>query len=176
MSPPPAPSTLRLFIGLWPDASVRDTLQARSDAWSWPASARRTRTERLHVTLHFLGPVAADRLEEVKDGLRVQWQGWELVLDRGTVWPGGIAVLEAGHVPATLAELHQALAGKLRALELPVEERPFRPHVTLARKASGARPPSEFAPVHWRAGPQVLLVQSLPGGTGYEPLASLVTA
>jgi RNA 2',3'-cyclic 3'-phosphodiesterase len=173
MSPPPAPSTLRLFIGLWPDASVRDTVQARADAWSWPAAARRTRTERLHITLHFLGAVAADRIDAVKDGLRMQWQGCELVLDRATVWPGGIAVLEAGHVPAALAELHQALAGKLRALGLPVEERPLRPHVTLARKASGAQPPPGFVPVHWRAGPRVLLVQSLPGGTGYEPLAAL---
>jgi 2'-5' RNA ligase len=170
MNPAPA---FRLFIGLWPQPPLREALQVHADAWSWPASARRTQTQRLHITLHFIGAVASERLEAVKQGLRADWQGCELVLDRGTVWPGGIAVLEAGSVPAELARLHQALAGQLRALELPVEERRFRPHVTLARKASGARPPPGFAPLHWEAGAQVLLVQSLPGGRGYEPVATL---
>lgn len=169
--PGPAPdAALRLFLALWPAAATRLALQQHADAWNWPPSARRTPPERLHVTLHFLGDVPAGALPALRKGLAVDWDGCELVFDHGRVWPGGIAVLEAGEVPAGLTRLHAALAARLLALDLPVEERRYRPHVTLARKAFGARPPAGFAPLRWRAGPGYLLVRSLPGGRGYEPL------
>jgi 2'-5' RNA ligase len=147
-------------------------LLAHADAWDWPASARRTRPERLHITLHFIGNVAADRLPELRQGLQVQWDPGELVLDRPTVWPGGIAVLEAQRVPPELQALHAALGDALLVLDLPVESRPWRPHVTLARKAFGAHPPMSAEPVQWRAARVYVLVQSLPGGRGYEPMES----
>lgn len=166
----PALATLRLFLALWPEAPVRESLQAHADQWSWPAPARRTRPERLHVTLHFLGDVAAGLLPAMHDALQVGWEGCELVLDTPQVWPGGIAVLEAGAVPGELADLHAALGERLRTLGIAPEARRYRPHVTLARKAWAARAPADFAPVRWRAGPRFRLVQSLPGGRGYEPL------
>lgn len=170
--PPTAPEAVRLFIGLWPPPEVHAALLAQADGASWPASARRTRPERLHVTVHFLGQVANERLPELREGLAVPWDGCELVLDRWDVWPGGIAVLEASLVPPALAALHGTLAERLRQLHLPVEQRPYRPHVTLARKALGARPPATFTPVRWRAGRGYALVRSLPGGGGYETLQS----
>ena len=51
---------------------------------------------------------------------------------------------------------------------LPVEKRPFRPHVTLARHAAGAVPPSETAPLRWPVNGHAL-VQS--AGGRYTPLA-----
>jgi RNA 2',3'-cyclic 3'-phosphodiesterase len=167
----PSDAPLRLFLGLWPPPEVHEALIAQSAAWDWPAAARRTRPERLHVTLHFLGDVEAGRLPQLRTGLQVPWQGAELVLDRATVWPGGIAVLEAARVDQALADLHARLAGALRALELPVESRPWRPHVTLARKAFGAHPPQHAPAVAWRMRPAYALVRSLPGGQGYETVA-----
>lgn len=164
--------TLRLFIGLWPSPQVHAALLAHADAWAWPASARRVRPQALHVTLHFLGEVEGSRLQDLREGLAVQTEAFELLLDRQEVWPGGIAVLEAGTVPPPLAALHAALAQRLAALDLPVETRRYRPHVTLARKAFGAQPPPASAPVAWRAGPGYALVRSLPGGRGYETLQS----
>lgn len=168
----PGSASLRLFIGLWPTPAVHAAVLAQADAWSWPASARRTRAERLHVTLHFLGEVAGERLPELRQALAVDTQSFELVLDRQEVWPGGIAVLEASEVPPALATLHAALAQRLGALGLPVEARRYRPHVTLARKATGARPPPGAAEVRWRADGRYALVRSLPGGQGYETLQS----
>jgi 2'-5' RNA ligase len=168
---PDAP--LRLFLGLWPDDATRDALVAHADQWDWPPSARRTRNERLHMTLHFLGDVPASRLAALKQGLDVPWAGCELQFDRGQVWPGGIAVLETQKLPAALCDLHAALGERLRQLELPVEQRPYRPHVTLARKAFGAHPPLPLEPLAWRASGAYRLVRSLPGGRGYEPLQCL---
>jgi RNA 2',3'-cyclic 3'-phosphodiesterase len=169
MSTPPLPP-LRLFLALWPPAEVAAALQAHAEGWTWSAGARRTRPERLHITLHFIGEVAAADVVPLQEALPGSWEGCELVLDRAEVWPGGIAVLEATRVPQPLATLHEALADRLRARGLPVETRRFRPHVTFARKAQGSRPPATFSPLRWPAGPAYLLVQSLPGGRGYVPL------
>jgi 2'-5' RNA ligase len=168
----PAPASLRLFLGLWPADEMRAALQARSDSWQWPAGARRTQAQRLHVTLHFLGEVAADRLPALR-ALDVRWDGCELVLDQAQVWPGGIAVLEASQVPPALGALHAQLGERLVAMGLAVETRRYRPHVTFARKAIGARPPADAAPLRWRTGSGYVLVQSLPGGAGYTPIQCL---
>lgn len=170
MTTPPVPATLRLFLALWPAPDVALQLQDIANGWSWTPTARRTRPERLHITLHFIGEVPATPLAPLQRGLDVPWEGCELVLDRAQVWPGGIAVLEATYVPQPLLDLHAALGERLRDLALPVEARRYRPHVTFARKAQGARPPERLAPVRWTTGPQYVLVQSLPGGRGYVPL------
>jgi 2'-5' RNA ligase len=169
MDVPPGASP-RLFVGIWPTEGVLDALQQQAAAWSWPPSARRSRPERMHLTLHFLGDVPAARLPELRLALAEAWQPCELLLDRPQVWGGGIAVLEAAAVPAELARLHAVLGERLRELGLPVEERRYRPHVTFARKAFGARPPAGAEPVRWLLGPPHVLVQSLPGGRGYLPL------
>jgi RNA 2',3'-cyclic 3'-phosphodiesterase len=163
----PSP-TVRLFVAFWPSAATRDALLAHADAWSWPAAARRTRPERLQVTLHFLGSVESELVPVLKKRLDLAWTGCELLLDRAQVWPSGIAVIEATEVPPALAALQARLGERLEGLGLALEARRYRPHVTLARKAFGARPPP--APVRWHAGPGFALVQSLPGGRGYENL------
>lgn len=164
------PEPLRLFLGLWPPAGLRAALGEHADDWDWPAAARRTAAGRLHITLHFLGNVPGCRLPELQAALQVDWQGSEVLLDEARVWPGGIAVLEARQVPRQLAQLHARLAERLRGCGLPVEQRRWRPHVTLARKAAGARAPAAFAPLRWQAAPGYALVRSLPGGAGYETL------
>jgi 2'-5' RNA ligase len=165
-----APSSLRLFLGLWPPPGTLAELQANAAMWQGSAAARRSPPERWHITLHFLGEVAAERLPALREGLQARWQGCELALDRAQVWPGGIAVLEAQDVPPALEQLHRTLGAQLQALGLPVEARRYRPHVTLARKAFGSRPPAGFAPLHWPAEAGFVLAQSLPGGRGYLPL------
>lgn len=166
----PSDTSVRLFLGLWPSSDVLRALGDHAAAWTWPAQARRTRADRLHVTLHFLGERPAAEVPALREALDVAWEGCELRFDRSAVWGGGIAVLEASEVPPALALLHAALRLRLVASGVPVETRRYRPHVTLARKAFGARPPAASAPLSWRAEPRYALVRSLPGGRGYENL------
>ena len=67
--------------------------------------------------------------------------------------------------PDGLLALQQRLGAALRALGLPTETRPYRPHVTLARKAAGAALRCEPAPLRWRVRSHAL-VESRPGGRG----------
>lgn len=153
----------RLFIALWPGPRVRQALAACRDLGPWPAGATPTATENLHLTLHFIGPVPAGRIDEVAAGLQVPMLAFDLRLQTTEVWHGGIAVLRPRTVPARLQQLHADLAEALRRLGLPVEARAFHPHVTLARRAGPQPPMAPSAPARWQVAGYAL-VQSLGGG------------
>ncbi|WP_426107202.1 RNA 2',3'-cyclic phosphodiesterase [Massilia sp. TSP1-1-2] len=138
----PAP---RLFIALLPDPAVRNHLAAWRDACSWPCSATPVKTARLHLTLHFLGDVPLTRLPE----LQVPCESFSLRLTHAALWPHGIAVLEPDTVPPALHALHANLQAALHAAGLAVDQRPYRPHVTLARRATGAALPDAARSVNW---------------------------
>lgn len=162
---------MRLFLALWPDDAVRGCLARAQAAWTWPQRAARVPLERLHLTLHFLGEVDGRAAGRLAASLPPLTSPLALRLDRPVLWPQGIAVLEPSSVPAGLASLHAELAALLRGQGLPVEARPFRPHVTLARHAQGAMPPGKSPPVEWRADGYAL-VRSVAGPPlRYEPIA-----
>ena len=161
-------SAPRLFLALWPSPAVRRGLVAQQAQWAWPTSTALTPAAKLHATLHFIGAVPAARVADVTQGLRVHAPRFELTLGSAQVWPNGCAVLCPIQLPAPLVALRVALAQALRTLDLPLEPRPFRLHVTLARHASGAVPPTTPAALHWPAHGYAL-VQSAAGR--YTPIA-----
>ena len=160
----------RLFIALWPDDAVRTDLAAWRDAWTWPRSATPVRTERLHLTLHFIGGVERERVPELADALRVPFDRFEIRFGRAVMWPHGIAVLEPDSVPAALLELHAALGGVLQRLSLPLDERPYRPHVTLARRAGAAVAPQQGPAIAWTIDRFALMESTLGPDGGYTAI------
>jgi 2'-5' RNA ligase len=154
---------MRLFLALWPDVALRQRLVDAQSAWPWPPQAVPVPPERLHLTLHYLGELG----DEAEAALRLRLPSlpapFELEFGRAALWPQGIAVLEPLAVPPGFVALHAALAGTLQAIGLRTDERPFRPHVTLARHAQGASLPAEglrwtwpvngYALVHSVSGP-----------------------
>jgi 2'-5' RNA ligase len=157
------PDTTRLFLALWPDAAVREQLRAWRDAWTWPRGAAPVHTDKLHVTLHFLGNLPAARLPELLDGLTVPFAPFHLQLGRAASWHNGIAVLEPHGAPPALLDLHARLSDALLALGLVPEARTYRPHVTMARRANGAGMPQSGPEIDW-AITHYALVESRPGG------------
>lgn len=163
-------STRRLFTALWPRESVRDALARWQDDWRWPPSAAVVARERLHITLHFLGSVPVARMDELRAALQLPSTPFQLEFGRAEVWHGGIAVLHPHQVPDALADLQARIGIALKALNIPTEVRPYRPHVTLARRAAGAQPPRQDPRLRWDADEGFVLVESLPGGRGYKVL------
>lgn len=158
-------ATARLFFALWPDARMRGALLERQRHWHWPRRARPTAAAKLHVTLHFLGDVARERIPDLlalRAGLPPGPYG-ALRLDTAALWRGGIAVLESAAPPPGLAELQARLGAMLHREGFVIEPAArFRPHVTLARAAQGARPPETVDPIDWLAD-EVVLVESRRG-------------
>jgi len=160
----------RLFIALWPDAAVRASLAAWSEQWQWNTTAKRVRTERLHLTLHFLGAVPRPSLAQLRQALRLPLAPFPLSLGQPALWPGGIAVLEPDAVSTPLQRLRAALGDTLQGQALAADLRPHRPHVTLARRAAAAVPPARGPHLCWPVRGYAL-VESVPWPAGgYEVL------
>lgn len=128
----------RLFVGIELPEELKQHLSGVREAY--PA-ARWHGPEQLHLTLNFIGNVdeqharrmaaALAGIGESPFSLAVQGVGYF-----GT--PQRPSVLWAGLAPsAALHQLQQTLEQRLMPLGLVVEERPYTPHITLARVRPG---------------------------------------
>ena len=143
--------------------------------------------DRVHVTLHFIGELSESRVGELIAAVErpLDVAPFDLALGGLGLFPprGRPRVLWVGveRGGAAVGELHAATGKRLVALGLPVEERAFSPHVTVAR----FRDPEVMAvrSVIERAGPShigtcrvtsVTLYQSRlgAGGATHTPLAT----
>ncbi|MDD2917670.1 RNA 2',3'-cyclic phosphodiesterase [Rhodoferax sp.] len=144
-----AQSNQRLFLALWPDDRVRRQLAAHADQWLWPEGCVRYAPEDWHVTLHFMGDVASEKVQAIAAAAALPFQPFDLVFDQPRLWPRGLAVVCASELSAALKSLHEALGQALCALDVALDKRPYVPHVTLARHAEAAVPPAACEPVRW---------------------------
>ena len=129
---------MRLFIAINFSSEVKNELAAVQDMLRKHArSGNFTRPENLHLTLIFLGEIAQSRLEPIKQAVdSVQDKAFELSANGsgrfrrggGDIWWVGI---DENHV---LTKIHHTLADSLTASGFVIEEREFKPHLTLARK------------------------------------------
>ncbi len=168
------PARRRLFFALWPSEAERRALAAAFGAVIAATGGRAVPAESLHLTLEFLGPVADTELATLAAlGAAVVLPSEVLVLDR-LEWLRRAALLFAApSVPAAgllavQSDLRQALKGR----GFRVDSRPFRPHVTLARRVAAPPQGGVQASVAWSVG-ELALVESVatPAGSCYAPLA-----
>jgi len=163
-----APAAARLFLALWPDEGERAALAAWCARTQWPPTCSPVRSERLHLTLHFIGALERSRLSELSEALEVAFSPFRVGFSGAELWPRGLLVLPARELPIELARLHSLLADALRRLGLPVEKQRFRPHVTLARHAPAAIAAKQPAPADWLINDYVLVESLLGGAGGYQ--------
>jgi RNA 2',3'-cyclic 3'-phosphodiesterase len=167
---------VRLFFALWPNADECSALSAWHSPLRELCGGRVMRTDTLHSTLVFLGDVEETRLEtlrQVAQGLSCR--AFELKLTAAHYWGHNHIVYAAPTAPPPqLAKLVQELETRLRKQHFHVEERPYKPHVTLLRNAQwrdAALPP--MPAVSWKFN-DFVLVQSRSdeeGAAYYEVLA-----
>ncbi len=161
-------TTQRLFFALWPDDGLRDGMvQLARDHGH--GSGRWVRRENLHVTLVFLGAVDGPRracVEAAADG--IQGQSFTLELDRITWWSRP-RVLSAGssRMPSALLDLVAELKRGCQGCGFEPERRPYRAHLTLARKVATGQPSTTVEAQAWRVR-DFCLVESRTLTTGPE--------
>ncbi|RKN24291.1 RNA 2',3'-cyclic phosphodiesterase [Micromonospora musae] len=141
---------MRLFVAVNPPADVVADLTTQISRLRVAAAAAAGTNVRLadpahaHLTLAFLGEVEEARLVEVESalGLAAQWfresrdtaprlrlgGGGRFGANRFTI----LWVDVRGEVEA-LATLARLIRSRLRSARLPHDEKPFRPHLTIAR-------------------------------------------
>lgn len=173
------PDTLRLFYGLWPPRAWAQAWYEAARRWAGVRSGVKViPPERLHLTLVFLGNVPRERLGAfLALGAAMGAPPDEpLVLDRFECWARSRVACLSGPPPqGAWARFIERLAQESRALGAKVEHRPFRPHVTLARKVS----PEAFdasglgvgLPIRWSAA-GFFLIRSESGPEGLRYLTA----
>jgi 2'-5' RNA ligase len=173
MSSPPDAALQRLFFALWPSRELGTTLAGLARRHS-PSAARRLPAADLHITLAFVGAVdAATRACLEQAATKLRGEAFDLSLDRIGAWPGPrILWLAPSAPPPALLQLARDLQQALRSCGYQPEARPYRPHVTLARKLAGEPPATAVPPLHWPVR-DFVLAESLsgPAGLGYRVLA-----
>lgn len=127
---------MRLFIAIPFEEEVLDLLFAHSQALRQQAlGGNFSRRENLHITLAFLGEqpgpgqavVAMQGLHAAPFVLRLAGCG-AFARPGGDIWWMGLEKNPA------LENLHRQLQTALKQNGLPIEERPFKPHLTLGRQ------------------------------------------
>lgn len=139
---------LRSFIAVeLPDqiktalASVQQDLKAQAP----PRAVRWTRPESIHLTLQFLGDVAAEQVEPIAAALQrvcADQSPFSFQLRGLGVFPNPrrprVVWLGVVEPSGTLRTLQQGVARALEPLGFKPEERAFTPHLTLGRAAQHA--------------------------------------
>ncbi len=171
----------RLFFALWPGPDALVAATAAVHRLVPPGTGRPQRPDQLHLTLEFLGGVPEARLGSVLEaGEAVAGSAtpFEIVLDRLEHWQRPqVLCLTASVVPEPLAALVRSLRSALSARGFDPEQRPFRPHLTLARKVRLPPPAGSVEPQRWAAH-EYSLVESIswPGRVALRAAFDLADA
>lgn len=171
-------ATRRLFFALWPDEAVRGQLAAACAALAEASGGRPVAPANYHVTLAFLGSVPNEALPAIVaavEGLAAP--AVTLRLDTLGAFPAaGVLWLGAATGPPELAALAAGIRDLMTGLGLRPDEKPFQPHVTIARHVP-RRPrlaalPALADPVAWPVR-DFALVDSVtdPAGARYTVFA-----
>lgn len=125
----------RLFVSLELPSSVAQSLANLNP--HLPA-VRWVRVDQIHLTLAFLGNVAADTEEKLRaELLAIRFTRFFLPLTGIGTFPGKgrpkVVWLGVGHVHPHLFQLHKRVTDAALAVGIEPELRPWHPHFTLAR-------------------------------------------
>ena len=163
---------MRLFFALWPDRQARAALTRLAQEVANHGQGRAVRDANLHLTLAFIGAVPESRLEALLEiGQRTASLAapFRLELDRIGGRAYGVAWLAPPSLPEPLHALHAALTEALRTAAFPLEQRMFRPHLTLARDCARPAQRGRIAPIGWQILRLSLVASTLaPGGSEYR--------
>jgi 2'-5' RNA ligase len=121
-------------------AEVRQAFQSLQFPWRWVTPAQ------IHLTLRFLGNVPAEQVTSIAQAMECAIQGQTAFILRAqslgcfphasrprVLWVGLADPSQA------LAHLNERLTAALMPLDFPPEDRPFHPHLTLARAQHSIR-------------------------------------
>ena len=178
--------TRRVFFALWPDEEVRAALAHATHKAVRASGGRPVPMHNLHATLLFLGSVAESCLPDliaigslVASASEVRTSAPELVFERIEFWAKAhllvatTAAPASGPAHAVAVALAEMLQRETSRLGLTHDLKPFRAHVTLARRVVRVSRSFDMRAVHWALN-EFALVESrtAPEGSQYSVLES----
>jgi len=166
-------SSRRLFFALWPSDRQRELLRDTLRPVLTSVEGDTTDRRNWHVTLVFIGDFPEEQIPFLQAAAAdVERAAIRLRFDRLTFWQRPkIACLQPVTVPTSLEQVVSSLTQVLGAFDVVPEERVYRPHITVARRARAFDDLLLTRPIdlEWD---DFELVESAPapGGVSYRPL------
>jgi RNA 2',3'-cyclic 3'-phosphodiesterase len=181
--------TRRLFFALWPDEATRAMLAHATRKAVRGCGGRPVAAHNLHATLLFLGSVAQSRVSEVtaiaaRAAANMAVPGTVdssspgFVFDRIEFWKKPHVLVAAPSVAGGAGDvlagaLAEVLARVMLSAGFAPDPKPFRPHVTVARKVAFLKTELSMQPVPWSFQDFALVEsQTDPDGPVYTVLES----
>jgi RNA 2',3'-cyclic 3'-phosphodiesterase len=150
--------THRLFFALWPTEALRDELVKTVEPLLEGKKARRIRPDNFHITLAFLGAVQARKLPSIMEAASgLDGEPLELRLEKIEAWPGSHVLCLTPGQCAPLSDLVERLRRNLLAHQVELDQKDFRPHVTVAREWRDRSIEGAIEPIEWSANEFVLV-------------------
>lgn len=156
---------MRLFVAIKTDRTLNAALKNVSSSLKLFGNGSFCGDDMYHITLAFIGE--SDRIADIK-----------AVLDSVSVSPFDISLEGIGNFGSTyyvgvtpapaLCDMQRELCEKLKKQGFDIENRPFKPHITLARRYKANMPPVVFVPQANQMVTKVILFES--AGGVYKPL------
>lgn len=126
----------RLFFALWPSVATRKAVDKFNQTLKVPG-LKTVKADNLHVTLVFLGNVDRQTERLIKRKVSgISAQQFMLNFNQLAFWhKPRILCLLSQTIEPQLLSLVDALTQVAEQCAIKVEDRPYQPHITLARKA-----------------------------------------
>lgn len=161
----------RIFFALWPSEQTREKIDNFNQSLRL-GGLRKVKSANLHITLLFLGNTDAKTerlLRRMAENISVQ--PFELTFDQLDFWQKPkILCLTTQRYDAQLTALVKALNHIVEQCGMHTEVRPYKPHITLARKAQKLID-CEVQPIAWQVNSFCLIEScSTPNGVVYQML------
>jgi RNA 2',3'-cyclic 3'-phosphodiesterase len=139
---------MRIFIGIDLDSDVRARIERFIEGvQGFAPDARWVHPESLHITLKFIGEQAPDQAEAVTERLRqIESGAIEIRVAGYGFFPTAKAlrVFWIGIHAPQLPELAVSIDAAVNELGIPREDRPYSPHLTLARAGGRSGSPKRL--------------------------------
>jgi RNA 2',3'-cyclic 3'-phosphodiesterase len=141
----------RLFFAAWPDAPARERLGKLAGELAIVSDGKPVDAAKVHLTLAFLGEISAEAARAASDAAAgVASRAFTLSLDCvGSFRAARVAWAGALDPQPDLLALQADLARRLVDAGLTLEDRPYSPHATLARRIRRPVPRARIEPIAW---------------------------
>lgn len=138
-----------LLIALFPSTDVQVAIEKHREAWIWPKGHYFPASPRLHLTLHSFADQSQEAIRRLDEALsRVPMQSMALKLATSRTWNNNISVIQ----PEEHTGLQVLRSNIVRAVQqagISAHQSKFTPHITMARRTTGALYPRSLQPIPW---------------------------
>lgn len=160
---------VRLFFALQPSKKIQKELSLVAKKQVQHNGGRGIKPENIHLTLLFLGKTDIDKIDALKAAVKnITAKTFDLTIEKTRFWKRNqIVYAHVDSYPPELFSLVDTIKNAVHNAGFEFDNRAFKPHITLVRKAIRHLPVDFARPIKWPV-KEWLLMQSKQTDQGVQ--------